>query len=97
MDTLRQVLQSMGYHEASGGMWIKPIGYHAFSFHEEKRKWWNWFQRANDFQVELWESHILSIEEEPHFLAILKGWEAYANINSGYRDSQFQRGGIIEL
>jgi hypothetical protein len=40
---MREALHAMGYHEASPEKWIKPVGFHLFTYEEEVTLWSNWF------------------------------------------------------
>jgi len=86
--TIRQALQAMGYHEERDGIWLKPVGYHAFGYNESKKQWFNWF-RDMQGEISLYESHILKDIYDP--LSQLKSWEAYTRISvAAQSDSQFE-------
>jgi hypothetical protein len=50
LDEVRLALLAMGYRKARPSKWAKPVGYHLFTFNEEKMEWANWF-RSMDGQI----------------------------------------------
>ena len=68
----------MQYRECKPGKWIKPIGFHCFSFLEDKGIWSNWFLSAGK-EVYLYDKHNYNPLIDP--LSQIKRWEAYSRIN----------------
>lgn len=52
---LREALHSMGYRERVAGVWLKPVAFQCFSFHEGKNEWTCWFKSVQG-KVERWET-----------------------------------------
>ena len=75
--TLREALLAMGYTEAKPGRWLKPVGYHLFTFDEAKRTWRNYFKGGTG-EIMIWESRELP---EDNALSRIKEAEAYTKIN----------------
>lgn len=96
-DTIRDILLSMGYHEGAPGKWLKPVGYHLFTFSEERSEWANWFKTYHTKELACWDRKKLDPEFTPErFLIELQEWEAYTNISSGWVRPDF-RIAIIDI
>ena len=80
--TTREALLALAYREAKPGRWLKPVGFHLFSYLEERDEWVNWFMDANG-KINTWESHTRAKEWNGEtFLASLRSWEAYTRIST---------------
>lgn len=92
--TLREALFAMGYQEQKSGIWVKPIGYQMFCFFEQKNKWVNYFEGA-DNKLHIWNSKIFKTSEKDSYLSQLKELECWsrtdiaANINSQFELTSF--------
>ena len=53
---MRGALLSMCYREEKPGVWLKPVGYHLFTFMEENCRWENWF-RGVDEKLHVYQSY----------------------------------------
>jgi hypothetical protein len=76
--SLRETLLAMGYYETKPTKWLKPVGFHAFSYDEENNKWINWFvDKAGT--LSLWESNKFNhnLEAGGSYLFQLKHFEAF--------------------
>lgn len=77
--TLRETLLAMGYYEQKPTKWLKPIGFHAFSYDEENNKWINWFIDASG-SLASYESNKFNhdLNAFGSYLFQLKHFEAFA-------------------
>lgn len=76
--TIREALILMGYREVKAGHWLKPVGFVAFSYHEGKNEWANWFFSAQG-KIECWETKRLESDEKQYgtYLQQLKNIECW--------------------
>lgn len=82
--TVRDALLSMGYREREPGKWLKPIGFHCFTYSEERKELANWFKHVSEDKILCWERKRYEAEDhEEDFFVFLMEWEAYSNIISG--------------
>lgn len=89
--TVREALLSLGYAERKPGMWLKPIGFQCFSFHEETGTWFNWFAHATTGEILLWETKKFQDERAGPSLYQLKNWECFTRTSMfGNGDSHFE-------
>ncbi len=90
--TIRQALLAMGYREELPGQWLKPVGWHAFSYHEKNNVWTNHFMTGKG-KPGCWErqSFQADIEHYGDNLYQLKCFEANTRISvmAGY-ESRFE-------
>lgn len=69
----------MGYRENQKEKWLKPVGYHLFSFEESTKNWCNWFQGRTE--ILLWDQFTFEGADD-EFLDFLKQTEANTKTNS---------------
>jgi len=79
--TIRKALQSMNYREVEPGRWLKPVGYHLFSYEENRGQlgeWTSWYKGVDGKigRMDVRKTHFSNV-----FLNDLKEWEAYARTN----------------
>lgn len=84
----------MGYQERKAGHWMKPVGYHSFTFHEDRNEWANWFLAATG-KIMCMESHKLD-EAGGDFLSALKSWECYTK-HDVYSLSSFEMVPVYDI
>lgn len=80
--TTREALLSLAYREELPGRWAKPVGFHLFTYLEERDEWVNWFMDLQG-KINTWESHTRTKEwTGEEFVANLRSWEAYTQIST---------------
>jgi len=96
--TIREALIALSYTEAKPGKWVKPIGFQAFTYSEEKGEWVCWFKPANGGEPMRMETNTFgdiasSPFRERDYLRQLKEWEQWTKKDI-YTDSQFELNAI---
>lgn len=77
----------MGYRFVNN-VWMKPIGFHVFTFNEEKKEWINFFK--NNETPLIWNVEIYD-DSKGDFLLWLKGNECYTKTDyHGNQNSNFE-------
>lgn len=81
--TLREALIAMGYREARPGKWTKPVGYHLFTFSEERNEWVNWYLPGNSEDPAPYDTDEANhdLKEAGDYVRQIKEWEAWTRIN----------------
>ena len=69
----------MNYRETKHGRWAKPVGYHLFTFEEDRNEWTNWFKdpRGEMGRREVHQLKNLTDDTKDYLLYMLKEWEAF--------------------
>ena len=79
---MREALLAMSYREVKSGCWMKPVGFHAFSYNEEKNEWANWFKNGLGKTDLLTTKHFgKDLFESGEYLDQLKRFEACTRID----------------
>ncbi len=76
---MREALISMCYREVKPGVWAKPVGFHLFTFEEDRNEWTNWY-KAGTGEIDRYEAKEPDLEEGTA-ISFLKGYEAYTRTN----------------
>ena len=85
MNLIHRALTSMGYRRPNAsenpGKWMKPVGFHVFSYEEDRNELTNWFLSAQN-TLERW--HVASlypddegVREHGSLVQQIQHWEAY--------------------
>lgn len=75
-----EALQSMGYREASPGLWLKPVGYCSATFNVSLMEWASWFRPANGGNAQIYTSDIFSGDTD-QFIEWLKYRESTGRLD----------------
>jgi hypothetical protein len=80
---LKIALLSMGYRCIGSHKWAKPVGFHVFTYEEDREEWTNWFF-GKDQNIHRWDAKTLSdnVEKRGSYVSQLKEIEAYSKINT---------------
>lgn len=88
LNNIEKILTSMSYRLIQKNIWMKPIGFHLFTYNEERKEWINFFKSKEESLI--WESKIYNNPEED-FLLWLKYNECYTKTDyHGFDDSNFE-------
>lgn len=78
LNNIEKILTSMSYRLIQKNIWMKPVGFHLFTYNEERKEWIN-FMKKGDPPI-VWNSEIYD-ESKGDFLLWLKYNECLTKTN----------------